>query len=137
MNRHLIRIPAFFLVLLSSDSVLSGYNPNQEDAYVSVLISEAGDQGFGGMLGVAEVLRNRSWRLSGFCGLRRRDLDDYLDRTPRSVFRLARRAIGQARRGSNTVSGATHFENVEDFGIPVWAKDKKVVARIGNHTFFR
>ena len=35
------------------------------------------------------------------------------------------------------MNGATHYENVEAFGVPSWAKRMRVVAKVGDHTFFR
>jgi spore germination cell wall hydrolase CwlJ-like protein len=37
----------------------------------------------------------------------------------------------------NNIGNATHFENVEAFGKPYWAKDMVVVATVGKHTYYR
>ena len=113
------------------------YKPELEGTYVAILVSEAGNQGFGGMLGVAEVLRNRKWKLAGFCGLRRKGLHHFVSRQPRRVLRDARRAIEKARHGSDTVMGARHFENVKAFGKPRWARSMKQVAVVKDHIFFK
>lgn len=33
--------------------------------------------------------------------------------------------------------GATHYENIEVFGVPYWAKKMTVTAKVGSHTFYR
>ncbi|KXH72796.1 MAG: hypothetical protein AM326_10950 [Candidatus Thorarchaeota archaeon SMTZ-45] len=37
----------------------------------------------------------------------------------------------------DTIKGATHFENLNRFPLPYWAKDMDAVARVGRHTYFR
>jgi len=104
-----------------------------------VLLAEASNQGYDGMYAVACVIRNRGGDLRGFCGAKRKDL---------SVFcnRQGRRAISQARdiekrvfelACADTTGGATHFENVEAFGTPWWAKEMVVTVKIGSHTFYK
>lgn len=36
----------------------------------------------------------------------------------------------------NNIGKSTHFENVEKFGMPKWAKKMKKVAKVGAHTYF-
>lgn len=38
---------------------------------------------------------------------------------------------------SNPIGKAMYFENVEAFGTPEWAKSMTVVAKIGDHTYFK
>ena len=102
-----------------------------------VLIAEAGNQGFEGMLAVAEVMRERSWNMRPFCASRRADLDAFVAKQPQRVKEQAHKAVEQARNGSNTVNGATHYENVEAFGTPKWAVGKKAVAKVVAHTFWK
>ena len=50
----------------------------------------------------------------------------------------AEKIVADLRTGSvDITNGATHFENVEAFGVPTWAKGAPVVAKIGRHTFWR
>ena len=37
----------------------------------------------------------------------------------------------------DSVKGGTHWENIEKFGVPYWAKKMVIVARHGRHTFWR
>lgn len=112
------------------------YRKEMESDYAAVCITEAGGEGLSGMVAVAEVLRNRGWDLRGFSGLRRVDRESFLQRQPARIIREARRAVEESLNGSNTVFGATHFENVEAFGVPSWARNMRVVKRVGRHSFF-
>ena len=105
--------------------------------YVEIILTEAVGEGEAGMLGVAEVLRNRHWSTAGFAGIRRQDKKHFLQELNQESRRLAGRCLQRARGGSSTVHGATHFENVEAFGMPKWAKGMKRVVKLGSHTFFR
>jgi N-acetylmuramoyl-L-alanine amidase len=51
-------------------------------------------------------------------------------------------AIAVSRRvieggAADFTGGATHFDNIEEFGLPRWAGAKQVTGKWGNHTFFR
>ncbi len=37
----------------------------------------------------------------------------------------------------DTVKGATHFENLNRFPMPYWAKEMDAVARVGQQTYFK
>lgn len=117
----------------------AAYDPTQEAVYEAIVLTEAGGEPFEGKVAVAEVLRNRGWDTKGFIGIKRRDLQGWLDRNCNATEdrRLSRFAIDRALGGSNITFGATHFENVEAFGWPKWAKRMKVTAKIGRHTFFK
>ncbi|NOS67944.1 MAG: hypothetical protein HOO67_06325 [Candidatus Peribacteraceae bacterium] len=114
------------------------YNPQKEDLYVAVIVTEAAGESFQGKVAVAEVLRNRNWRTRGFVGLRRPDLRRFL--AAESVSRRhARRAIRAVRNGSQVCRGATHYENVQTFGWPKdWDRRRmKFLVKIGQHSFYR
>jgi spore germination cell wall hydrolase CwlJ-like protein len=36
----------------------------------------------------------------------------------------------------NPIGNATHFENIEKFGTPYWAKNMKKIGKIGKHTYY-
>ena len=101
------------------------------------LVAEAANQGYAGMLAVAEVMRERSWSMRPFCASRRPDLAAFVAKQPKRVRDDAHSAVDAARAGSMTVNGADHYENVEDFGVPKWAVGKAPVAKVGVHTFWR
>lgn len=101
------------------------------------LVAEAGGEGFAGLLAVAEVMRERGWNLRPFCASRRKDLAQFVAKQGAKVRQQAREAIAQARAGSQTVKGSTHYENIDAFGVPRWAKGKTAIAVVGNHHFYR
>lgn len=103
----------------------------------NTLIAEAGNQGYDGLLAVAEVMRARDWNMRPFCASRRKDLAAFVARQPKRVRENAHKALEAARAGSMTVNGATHYENVKAFGVPKWARGLKPVATIGEHVFWR
>ena len=109
----------------------------QEALWEAIVITEASSESYAGKLAVAEVLRNRGWSPKGFAGIKRKDLSSFLLEQPPSVRAEAKEALRAARRGSNITGAATHFENVEQFGLPGWAKRMETTAKIGSHTFFK
>lgn len=102
-----------------------------EDVAVRVLIGEAGNQGEHGMICVAEVLRQRG-STKGFYGLKAK----HVDSQPAWVWEQARRAW---RKSATThfTSQATHFENIESFGVPSWARGMRIVYKYKAHTFYK
>ncbi len=103
----------------------------------AIVITEAAGEPFACKVGVAEVLRNRRWNPEGFAGIRRRDLNRFLQKQPDWVHRQAREALEAAENGSNLSRQATHFENVEAFGRPRWARSMDQTIKLGRLTFFR
>lgn len=102
------------------------------------IIAEAASEGYQGMYAVGCVIRNRNWSLQGFAGASRKDLDDFIQRQPRSTLESAVRIVSQLRNGSqDATGGATHFENVDAFGVPWWAKEMSVTKKVGAHTFYK
>lgn len=53
----------------------------------------------------------------------------------REARQIERRVFEQD--GPDITLGATHFEAVEKYGMPYWAKGMKVTVKIGEHTFFK
>ena len=102
---------------------------------VQAIVCEAANQGFDGMTAVGEVIRNRD-SLKGFSCLKRADLSSFLSRQPSYVFREAERAWARSQ-ASKLALGATHYENVKAFGLPLWAQGMKETARLGDHVFFK
>lgn len=108
-----------------------------------VLVAEAASEGYEGMLAVAYVMKTRRWNLEGFSARNRNDLQDFYGRQPKRVRAYARRIIKgfaskqQSREQRDPTNGATHYENIEVFGIPWWAEGVEPVAVIGKHTFYK
>lgn len=106
-----------------------------KDKALRVIIGESSNQGYEGMLAVAEVLRRREAQkrpLRGFYGLN----SPHVDKQPQWVWKQAEKAW-EASKTSNITLGATHFENIKAFGVPSWAKDQKPVVIIGDHAFYK
>lgn len=119
----------FFLILLTPKICSAAQIPDA--MAVKCLVGEAGNQGFEGMQAVGEVIRHRG-ATKGLYGCENK------------VFRHSKQSLKQsalrawkASETSNLTQGATHFENVESFGFPSWAKKMKQTIKIKNHTFFR
>ena len=118
----------------------TAFAQEKESVYVEILVLESGGEGFDGLVGVAEVIRNRRWSSSPkvFSGLRRKDRNAFLGRQPRWVFDQAREALRIAKAGSRTVGRARNYLTVDlhrSDRCPAWAKEGRVVAVIGNHVF--
>lgn len=104
------------------------------------LIAEAANQGQEGMYAVGCVMRNRAWNLKGFSGARRKDLEGFVQRQPRSVRADAERVVESLLGGQHDVTlGATHYENIGAFGKPWWVDAGECVqtVQIGSHAFFK
>lgn len=104
-----------------------------------VLLAEASNQGYEGMYAVACVIRNRGGDLHGFYGAKRKDLSVFCDRQGRHIISQARKIeqIVFEQAGVDTTASATHFENIEAFGVPYWAREMIETVKIGDHTFFK
>ena len=99
---------------------------------VKAIVGEAANQGVDGMTAVAEAIRNRG-TLNGVYGLKR---ESFISSQPKWVHDQARQAWKRSET-TNLVKGADHWENVEAFGVPYWAKSMQVTAKIKDHTFYR
>lgn len=104
-----------------------------------VLMAEDVAGGYKGMYAVACVIRNRGGDLHGFCGAKRKDLSVFCSRQGGKAMREARQIERRVfeQDGPDITLGATHFEAVEKYGMPYWAKGMKVTVKIGEHTFFK
>jgi len=105
------------------------------------LIAEAVGEGKEGMYAVACCVKNRLKRglNHGLCGLKRKDLDIFVRKQGVKYERLAKNIIEEVfkRDGQDVTKGATHYEAVEKYGLPYWAKDMQKTTKIGCHTFYR
>ena len=117
------------LVTLIANTQLTLASIDQEKA-VRAIIGEAEDQGDLGMLAVAEAIRNRG-TLKGVLGLQ----SPRIRRAKPITWRKARVAWEKSRN-TNTVRNASHWENVNAFGEPSWAKDMRKVIVVRDHVFY-
>lgn len=104
------------------------------------IIGEATNHGYTGMYAAACVYRNQLDKgiPLGCVALKRKDLDEFVKREGQKKQLMAKEIIRKIfKEGTLDITGgATHYENVEKFGLPCWAKEMRVTAKIGNHTFF-
>lgn len=116
----------FFLFTAVANAAL----PTDNQA-IRTILGEAGNQGYRGMLGVADVIRNRG-SIDGCYGL----TNPIVDKQPAWAWKMAREAWAQSATNDIT-GGAKYFENVKAFGMPKWAKNKVITVVIKDHTFFK
>ena len=113
------------------------------------VFGEAVGEGYAGMYAVACCFRNRE--LAGMCRgscAENKELDVFINKHPKIYRVLAKMAVKKAyKKGAkDTTKGATHFENIEAFGVPKYARNKQghfntskytITAKIGRHIFFK
>jgi len=125
-----------FLLLLAS--------PANADIVANTILAEARGEGFRGMYAVAAVIKNRS-DLSGRTpeqeclrpkqfSCNNNGVPNLLDNSKESRYALYL-ARNLDRLDTSGVNGATHYHA---FAVsPQWARNKKPVAIIGRHKFFK
>lgn len=121
--------PALLLGLLLAAHASAA--PIPDDRAVRAIIGEAANQGPRGMLAVAGALRNRG-TLTGVYGEQAR----FIATEPAWVWQAAR-AAWAASKTNDITQGATHWENIQAYGTPAWARAMKRTVRVGDHQFFK
>lgn len=120
------------------------------------LIGEAVREGETGMYAIACVYRNRlEQNLSlGCMALKNRNkkmwgknhdltLDEFIweheEIYDYKYTYLAKLIIKKVfkENGKDITQGATHYENVEQFGEPYWTKGMIITCKVGKHTFYK
>lgn len=105
------------------------------------IIGEAIGEGYDGMYAVASVYRNRQKAgLSRGCvACELEDLNEFVNKQPKRYHKVAQGIVWDVFmwRKKDITGGATHYENIEQYGIPYWAKDMEITVKIGNHTFYK
>lgn len=105
------------------------------------LIAEDVAGGYQGMYAVACCVRNRlnTGLNTGLCGLKRKDLDAFVNRQPKKYHAIAKQIIKQVFEDNSPdiTGGGTHYEAVEKYGLPRWARGMIRTAKIGEHTFYK
>jgi spore germination cell wall hydrolase CwlJ-like protein len=105
--------------------------PLTDSNAIRTIVGESSNQGYIGMLGVADVIRNRK-SLQGFYGFN----NPVVNKSPKRILEMAKKAWYESKTNDVT-GGAIAFENVKAFGMPKWAKKMKVTKVIKDHTFFK
>jgi len=105
------------------------------------LIAEDVSGGYTGMYAVACCVRNRlnSGMNHGLCALKRKDLASFCRKEGPRAEKVAKEIVAKVfyEGAPDVTHGATHYEAVERYGLPKWAKRMSVTVKIGEHTFFR
>jgi spore germination cell wall hydrolase CwlJ-like protein len=125
---HNLQFAGAFLAIV----FLAAFHSRADDE-ITAIVGEAGGEGARGMQAVANVIYNRQQAHLPFTFYG--EQNPVVQRQPARVFEQAREAW--ARRTQDITDGATHFENVEAFGTPAWARHMTVTAKIGQHTFYK
>ncbi len=98
---------------------------------VRIILSEAADQGFKGMVCVGEVLRHRG-STKGFYGYQ----SNRLKQKSKALQAIALRAWEESAH-TNYTKGADHFENIRKFGKPAWVKHCIKTSEYKDHVFYK
>jgi hypothetical protein len=106
---------------------------SDHDATLAI-IGEAEDQGYKGMQAVAHAIRNRG-TLKGVYGLHAPRVTKKLF-SP-STFHNASLAWVGSKTEQDFTHGATHWEAVQRYGFPSWARNMIATIKIKDHTFFK
>ena len=102
-----------------------------------VVLAEAASEPSQCMRWVACTMKARQWRMNGYNGGRRRDLEMFAQRQPARVVENARVAVQEVRTGHFLCPGQpTHFEST-DFPTPYWAVGRKPIVVCGKTRFWR
>ncbi len=127
-------IIAFAIVLVIIANIAGAEPP-----YWQVIMAEAVSEGYDGMYAVACVIRNRDYNLRGFAGAKRKDLADFCERNGQRYILQAKEIerLVFKEAAKDTTGGATHFEALERYGVPYWARSMQKTCKIGRHTFFK
>lgn len=125
------------VVMLAAENRINRYPGNLWKG----VIGEAVGEGYQGMYAVTCAYRNRLNKNLplGCVALKRKDLDQFVEKQGKKYQEMAQQIVRKVfeENSPDITKGATHYENIEKFGIPRWAKKMEVTVRIGRHTFFR
>ena len=134
-----------FLVFIFSGVVFLTLHPSvaTKEQIANCIIGEAVGEGYEGMKAVALVYRNRYESgmplLKGCVALKRKDLGDFIIEQGEIAGNLADMVVSEVFENKcfDFTFGATHYENVKQFGVPDWADSMDITTIIGQHTFYK
>ena len=128
LSKILFALGITALVFIGSCEVCHAYT---DEEAVRVLVGEASNQGYKGMVCVGEVIRhNRS--LKGFYGLHA----SHSSKEHAWVWLQAKKAW-KASKYSHFTGNAGHFENIHAFGTPYWVKKCVKTFTWKDHVFYK
>ena len=143
----MMRVISALCLLFILSSVSEGREP--QDAIVfRTIMGEAVSEGYEGMYAVACVIRNKAKRHNllpaivcrkWFIASKRKDLISFCERQGVKYNNMVQRIVSEVfdNDAKDITGGATHYENVERYGTPYWAKTMRKTAKIGSHTFWK
>lgn len=138
LTAFLVVTSLLFICLFATNS---NAQPNCPTNLWKGLIAEDVAGGYQGMYAVACCVRNRlnTGLNTGLCGLKRKDLDAFVNRQPKKYHAIAKQIIKQVFEDNSPdiTGGGTHYEAVEKYGLPRWARGMICTAKIGEHTFYK
>lgn len=119
------------LLLICSPAIAE----TSEDVAINCILGEARGEDYQSMVAIAEFIRkNGHDRLIG-CTAKIPNKDwVYMEKT--GIIQRAFKAWHNSV-DTNLVKNSTHFENIEAFGVPYWAKNMTIVSKVGPHTFYK
>jgi len=129
-----LRITAILLIIgILFISVNSQAYPTKitDEVAARILIGEAANQGFQGMVCVGEVLRRRG-SAKGFRGYKSKHV---MNASPKT-WKMAHEAWKMSET-TNYTNGADHFENIKQFKKPWWAKYCYKTYEYKDHVFYK
>lgn len=131
----LVKVLLILWVLIDSRPIYAQNKGIMDSEQVILcVIGEAEDQGYDGMLAIAYAIRNRQ-TLKGVYGCKakrviNRQYDDL-------TYKEAKKAWEASASGKDITMGATHWENIKQFGKPYWVKKMKKTVQIKDHVFYK
>ena len=128
---------AFLIATALTLCLLAGCN--QDEAFAAVpdevgvqcIIGEAANQGYDGLLAVADALQNRG-HTRGVYGCK----SSRASKEPSWVWTMARKAWQEAKT-KDVVGGADHWEAIALYGEPYWAASMIKTVKIKDHQFYK
>jgi Cell wall hydrolyses involved in spore germination len=134
-------IETVVLIVLLSVLVSACHASTVPDNLWKGLIAEAVSEGPDGMYAVACVVRNRlnAGMNTGLVALKRKDLDGFVKREGRKTELIAKAIVEKVfyKNSPDVTCGATHYEAIQKYGTPRWARQMVVTTKIGCHTFYK
>lgn len=134
-------IPAVILAILLAISIVLARAETIPQNLWQGLIAEDVSGGYEGMYAVACCVRNRlnAGLNSGLVALKRKDLSSFVNKQPKKYHVIAKDIVNKVfyQNSPDVTRGATHYEAVERYGLPKWAKNMQKTIKIGEHTYFK
>ncbi|RKY32659.1 MAG: hypothetical protein DRP74_02145 [Candidatus Omnitrophota bacterium] len=129
-----------FIFMLATHQLCHAEITPPEDLWKGI-IAEAVSEGYIGMYAVACCYKNRIEQglPLGCVALKRKDLNNFVKNQGVKYEIMAKNILDKVfyQNGYDVTLGATHYENIERYGYPYWAKEMLVTVKIGQHTFYK